>query len=78
MGLVAPRHVNLPGPGIEPVSPALVGGFSSTVLPGKSNTSFLKASDTLCRSRTPYYTVCLYMEVFQEHPGGEEGIHNGC
>ena len=27
---------NLPGPGIEPVSPALSGGFSSTVQPRKS------------------------------------------
>ena len=53
---------NLLGPEIESVSPALVGGFSSTVLPGKSNTSFLKASDELCRSKTPYYKVCLYME----------------
>ena len=26
---------NLPGPGIEPVSPALAGRFFSTVLPGK-------------------------------------------
>ena len=27
---------DLPGPGIEPVSPALAGGFLSTVPPGKS------------------------------------------
>ena len=26
---------NLPGPGLEPVSPALAGGFSTTVPPGK-------------------------------------------
>ena len=26
---------DLPGPGIEPVSPALAGGFLSTVPPGK-------------------------------------------
>ena len=26
----------LPGPGLEPVSPALVGGFLTTVPPGKS------------------------------------------
>ena len=31
------RH--LPGPGIEPVSSALAGGFSHTVLPGKSQCS---------------------------------------
>ena len=28
---------NLPGPGIETVSPALAGGLPSTVLPGKSH-----------------------------------------
>ena len=36
--LVAPRGSlcgDLPGPGIEPGSPALAGRFSSTVLPGK-------------------------------------------
>ena len=27
---------NLPGPGIEPVSPALAGGFLTTAPPGKS------------------------------------------
>ena len=27
---------DLPGPGLEPVSPALAGGFSTTVPPGKS------------------------------------------
>ena len=30
----------LPGPGIEPVSPALVGGFLTTVPPGKSPHGF--------------------------------------
>ena len=33
---------DLPGPGIEPVSPALAGGFLTTVPPGKSlNTVYL-------------------------------------
>ena len=32
---------NLPGSGIEPVSPALAGGFLSTVPPGKSQDDFL-------------------------------------
>ena len=34
--LAALRYVGLPGPGIELASPALVGGFLSTVPPGKS------------------------------------------
>ena len=29
---------DLPGPGLEPVSPALAGGFSTTAPPGKSHT----------------------------------------
>ena len=40
-GLFAPRHVEFPGPGIEPVSPALTGGFLSTVTPGKFPRLFL-------------------------------------
>ena len=35
-GLVAPRHGDLPGPGIEPRSPALAGRFLTTAPPGKS------------------------------------------
>ena len=35
-GLVTLGTWNLPGPGIKPVSPALAGGFLSTVPPGKS------------------------------------------
>ena len=31
---------NLPGPGIEPVSPALAGGLLSTISPEKSHTIF--------------------------------------
>ena len=34
-GLIAPRHVGLPGSGIEPVSAALSGGFFTTEPPGK-------------------------------------------
>ena len=32
---------DLPGPGMEPVSPALAGGFSTTALPGKPNITTL-------------------------------------
>lgn len=34
-GLVAPWYVGLPGPGIEPASPALAGEFLITGPPGK-------------------------------------------
>ena len=33
---------DLPGPGIEPVSPALAGGFLTTEPPGKSRHEFFK------------------------------------
>ena len=33
---------DLPGPGIEPMSPALAGGFSTTAPPGKPYNSVLK------------------------------------
>ena len=36
---------NLPGPGIEPVYPALAGEFLSTESPGKSLTLLLKIAD---------------------------------
>ena len=34
---------DLPGPGIEPMSPALAGGFLTTAPPGKSKPLFLEA-----------------------------------
>ena len=34
------RRWDLPGPGIEPVSPALQGGFLTTGPPGKPHSSF--------------------------------------
>ena len=41
-GLVALRHVESSGPGIEPVSPALAGRFLSTAPPQKPHTTFLQ------------------------------------
>ena len=35
-------HGNLPGPGLEPVSPALAGRFLSTEPPGKSSALVFK------------------------------------
>ena len=43
-GLPFPLPGDLPDPGIEPVSPALAGGFSTTELPGKP--SYYAESDT--------------------------------
>ena len=41
-GLVAPWHGDLPGPGIEPLSPILAGRFLTTGPPGKSPLSVPK------------------------------------
>ena len=39
-GLVAPGMWDFPGPGIEPMAPALAGRFSTTGPPGKSSKAF--------------------------------------
>ena len=44
MGLVAPRHGDLPRPGIEPVCPALADGFLTTVPPRKSHAIIIEHS----------------------------------
>ena len=44
---------DLPGPGLEAVSPALAGGFLTTVLPGKPWTLFLLFSFFFCKSKNP-------------------------
>ena len=43
---------DLPGPGIEPVSPALAGGFLTTAPPGKSLNDILLT----------VYTIQIYMD----------------
>ena len=40
---------DLPGPGIEPVSPALAGRFLTTAPPGRSTNPFLR------ERKTPYF-----------------------
>ena len=57
MGLVAQVMWNLPGPGIELVSPALAGGLLSTVPPGKSRAKF--SSDSF------HDTVLQIMKMYQ-------------
>ena len=45
-GLLAPRHVTSPRPGIEPASPALAGGLSTIELPGKPSKVFHQEPDS--------------------------------
>ena len=53
MGLAALQMWDLPGPGLKPVSPALAGGFLTTVPPGKSLNKILSAQYLIvnCRHR---------------------------
>ena len=58
MGLVVPRHVGSPGPGIEPVSPALAGRLSTTMPLGKPLHWCFKASILL-----PFSYPLVYHQV---------------
>ena len=44
---------DLPGPGLEPVSPALAGGFLTTVPPGKPETLGVKGATSRVFKATP-------------------------
>ena len=53
---------DLPGPGIEPVSPALAGGFLTTVPPGKSlSTLFFFMAK--CSVLWMYHILFIYSDV---------------
>ena len=54
---------DLPGPGIEPVSPALAGRFLTTAPPGKSPNLFLIASEYFQLSVAPRFPgrSCQYI-----------------
>ena len=58
---------NLPGPGLEPVSPVLAGGFLTTAPPGKSEEGPLKAAHSifseLFRVVKIFFCVCVCVVV---------------
>ena len=55
---------DLPRPGLEPVSPALAGGFSTTVPPGKSLQCFLMSSSPhLLNSSAPEFLFGSFFRV---------------
>ena len=61
---------DLPGPGLDPVSPALAGGFLTTAPPGKPEAGVLEAESRECQARR------LGQEGNQENPGTVyEGVH---
>ena len=54
---------DLPGPGLEPVSPALAGGFLTTAPPGKSRQGFL-----LCKMNTYYVPSVVQASEKKKQP----------
>ena len=66
MGLVALRHVGVPGLRIEPTPPALAGEFLSTVPSGKSLYILLLLLYSFTRlwlHRAPKTCVCLLLDA---------------
>ena len=56
---------HLPVPGIEPMTPALTGGFLSTVLPEKSLVfPFLKPAQAATKARQPF--LCFLSSVLKK------------
>ena len=71
---------DLPGPGIEPVSPALAGGFLTTEPPGKppSSLSFLKTQNNFSMSALSILYVAIYLllkQIFIENLLSKLRIH---
>ena len=60
---------DLPGPGLEPVSPALAGGFLTTAPPGKPNaTIFISQESLLSTTPSPNLTYSVqFVFVFPLH-----------
>ena len=54
---------NLPGPGLEPVSPALAGGFLTTAPPGKSRHAWFFLGTLVCR---PWPWKCILLTTVPE------------
>ena len=50
---------DLPGPGLEPMSPALAGGFLTTVPPGKSELIVVLTGISFIISDVEYLFTCL-------------------
>ena len=67
---------DLPGPGLESVSPALAGGFSTTAPPGKSPTLFLnrKKFTDPCLMQSFVLIASLDAWVLMA-PGGAQPFH---
>ena len=51
---------DLPGPGLEPVSPALAGGFLITAPPGKGSALAVFSQLSVCLPEGPTTPLCGY------------------
>ena len=59
---------HLPGPGLEPMSPALAGGFLTPVPPGKPQDRLLRvAFPKTSEAPPPHHQVYLTSPVLQKH-----------
>ena len=58
---------DLPGPGLEPVSPALAGGFLTTVPPGKSQAQAFEAV-TLLQKLASLLPLCSSLLASESEP----------
>ena len=65
-GLPFPSPVNLPNPGIELMSPALPGGFSTTEPPGKPHGQYISIQKIKCSYPTPliFFFLSLSLSYF--------------
>ena len=57
---------HLPRPGLEPVSPALAGRFSTTAPPGKPKTTFFRWRSSYFHERCLVITVLLYQKSIKQ------------
>ena len=58
---------DLPGPGLEPVAPALAGGFPTTAPPGKPWVMFLESWCLTIGAEQRGYVTVLSMPTFSFH-----------
>ena len=77
MGLVALRHVRSSRPGMEPMSPALAGGFLSTVPPGKSWADYYFNFHLLCPHPVALGHHCLLPWSVKTAHKSWAGVHGG-
>ena len=69
---------DLPGPGPEPVSPALAGGFLTTAPPGKPRDLILKDTESAGKKPINWSRVKEVIQTLKENPSAFLGCLNEC